>query len=293
MSFLLVDSITKLRPAKFISGIKYISPQEPYLDYDENHKPCFINSLIGEALGQLAAWNVMMNCGFTKRPVAGIAKSAELLGHAYVGETIFLESFIDVLDDDAVQYHSIASVGLEPIFKIEGALGPLLPMTDFIDTIAVRKQFAQIYQAGVSLKSASTIKPIDTAPRLSFNFDHIRTHIPGLEIIAEKFIDPSSPYFTDHFPLKPVLPMTLLLEYKLQLAREFIRAIPLHTNYRISKLANIKMGNFIYPHDTIVCTLKLKKCDNDELVLACRTDVAGKRACIADIIMKKYAEELL
>ena len=52
------------------------------------------------------------------------------------------------VDDRAVQYHSVARVGEELIFSIEGALGPLLPMADFIDTDEIRRQFTEIYHPG-------------------------------------------------------------------------------------------------------------------------------------------------
>ena len=45
---------------------------------------------------------------------------------------------------------------------------------------------------------------------------------PGISLIAEKRVTRAAPYFPDHFPNKPVLPMTVLLECKLNLAREFI-----------------------------------------------------------------------
>ena len=65
-----------------------------------------------------------------------------------MGETLLLESFIDHLDDQAVQYHSIARIQDEVIFTIDGALGPLLPLEDFIDPIEVRRQFSEIDRPG-------------------------------------------------------------------------------------------------------------------------------------------------
>ena len=108
---------------------------------DEGYKFFLIPTLVGETLGQLAAWNVMFSNDFTRRPVAGIAASAKLMRYVYVGETILLESFIDHLDETVVQYHSIARVNDEEVFLLRGALGPLLPMQDFIDTTVVKQQF--------------------------------------------------------------------------------------------------------------------------------------------------------
>ncbi len=160
----------QLSPGKFIRGIKHITHNDTYLCSDEQGRFCFISSLIGETLGQLAAWNVMFSNDFTLRPVAGLASSAKLHRPAYIGETLLLESFIDNLDESAVQYHSVARVGDEIVFTIDGALGPLLPMNDFIDEKIVRQQFAEIDRSGEwppvlsskqeSLSDASPLRPI-------------------------------------------------------------------------------------------------------------------------------------
>ena len=65
-----------------------------------------------------------------------------------MGDTLLLESYIDSLNDVAVQYHSVASVNHEVVFTIDGALGQLLPMDDFIGQDEVRRQFAEINRPG-------------------------------------------------------------------------------------------------------------------------------------------------
>ena len=87
-----------------------------------------MSALIGETLGQMTAWAVMNQNDFRLRPVAGIVESVILQRAAYVGETLELESWIDALDDTAVQYHGEVRVGSELIFRLEGALGPMLPI---------------------------------------------------------------------------------------------------------------------------------------------------------------------
>src|ERR1700761_1920793 len=106
MRFLFVDRILELIPAVSIKGIKHVTADDYYLCHDEAERLCFIPSLIGETLGQLAALNAMASCDFTGRPVAGVVSSASLYRNAYVGETIFLESFIEKLDSSAVHYNS-------------------------------------------------------------------------------------------------------------------------------------------------------------------------------------------
>ncbi|MCX7117019.1 MAG: hydroxymyristoyl-ACP dehydratase, partial [Legionellales bacterium] len=225
MRFLFVDRITALSVGQSIRGIKHITPDDHFLVYDESGKLSFVSTFIGEALGQLAAWNVMCAHDFLLRPVAGIANSARLYRPAFVGETLQLESQIDALDDTVVQYHSTAKVGDETIFTIDGALGPLLPMEDFIDRHEILRQFAEIHRPfaeGPLVKNASeSLIPTEIRTTPTFGFDRLLFSEPGVSLCAEKGITRAAAYFPDHFPNKPVLPMTVLLECQINLAREF------------------------------------------------------------------------
>ena len=230
MRFLFVDKILQLVPGEVIRGIKHVTPDDSYLVQDETGRACFASSLIGETLGQLAAWNVMVANDFKFRPVAGVVASARLFRPAYLGDTLLLESFIDHLDESAVQYHSIARVGDETVFTVDGALGPLLPMATFIDDHDVRGQFAEINRPGdwSTPSSSSSQNPNSTlwseAHTLAtcLRFDRLLASEPGIAMTAEKRISRAAPYFPDHFPNNPVLPMTVLLECKLHLAKIFL-----------------------------------------------------------------------
>ncbi|ETO94235.1 hydroxymyristoyl-ACP dehydratase [Legionella oakridgensis] len=291
MRFLFVDRIMQLSPGEMVKGIKYIAHDEHYLCRDPLGRLCFIPSLIGETLGQLAAWNVMVCNNFTHRPVAGIVGSAHVHRPVYVGETILLESFIDSLDDAAVRYHSIARVGDEIVFHIEDALGPLLPMAEFIEPTEVRQQFAEINHPGewslsnISQMIANRPPKISSGHIAPLEFDHLINCQPGQSITAEKKISCEAPYFPDHFPNKPVLPMTILLECKLNLARLFLEKSQWVDKYQIRELRKIKMNEFVYPGDVLLCHLKVKQQQEDELILSYRSEVDGRRVCVLDVVM--------
>lgn len=291
MRFLFVDRIMELSPGKYTRGVKHITQDDAYLCPDREGKLCFIPSLIGETLGQLAAWNVMLSNDFTRRPVAGIASKARLIRPAYVGETLLLESFIDSLDDTAVQYHSIARVGEEVIFTLDGALGPLLPMADFIDIDEVRQQFNELDRPGhwpppLSATAGSALPLASPIERIApMAFDRIIACEPAATLSAEKCITRAAPYFPDHFPKKPVLPMTVLLECKLNLAYEFVKRSNFNQAYQVSELRRIKMSDFIMPGDVIVCHLQVKQETDNELILNYRTELEGKRVCVLELLM--------
>lgn len=271
-------------------GIKHITPDDAYLCQDEQGRLCFIPSLIGETLGQLAAWNVMLYKDFRVRPVAGVVASASLHRPAYVGETLLLESFIDSIDDGAVYYHSVARVADELVFSVEGALGPLLPMVDFIDEQLVRQQFAEINRPGDWPPDLVSGSEFELQPQLppvlpSMHFDRILASEPGVSLTAEKRITRAAPYFPDHFPNNAVLPMTILLECKMNLAREFIARAAYEVRYEISELRKIKMNEFVHPGDVITTQVKVKQQDAKRLVLSYRSEVDSKRVCVLDVIM--------
>jgi 3-hydroxymyristoyl/3-hydroxydecanoyl-(acyl carrier protein) dehydratase len=293
MRFLFVDRILKLLPGESVRGIKHITSDDIYLCPDKKGRLCFIPSLIGETLGQLAAWNVMFTKDFTLRPVAGVVSSARLHRPAYVGETLLLESIIETLDDRAVQYYSVAYVGKEVVFSIDGAIGPLLPTATFIEEHEVRRQFAEINRPGegwheemTEAKAALACQTkLATPIPPSMSFDRILASEPGQSLSAEKRITLASSYFADHFPNKPVLPLSVLLQCKLNLAYEFVARASFALSYQISEFRKIKMHDFVHPGDIVVCHVKVKQQDAQQLILSYRSEVDGKRVCVLEIVM--------
>lgn len=291
MRFLFVDRILQLSPGKLARGIKHVTRDDAYLCQNEEGRYCFIPSLIGETLGQLAAWSVMAANDFRLRPVAGVVASARLHRPAYVGETLLLESVIESFDDKAVQYNSVARVGTELVFTIEGALGPMLPMNEFIDQNLVHHQFNEINRPGDWPQSENRTPDCElatTMPTLAtpvMHFDRILDSEPGVSLRAEKCIMRGASYFPDHFPNKPVLPLTVLLESKMNLAREFLARASFGQGYKVSELRKIKMSAFVYPGDVLNCEVKVKQQNEHQLILSYRSEVDGKRVCVLELVM--------
>lgn len=294
MSFLFVDRITDLSPGEFARGLKHVTQDDLYLDADPQGRACFLSSLIGETLGQLAAWNVMSHNRFSLRPVAGVVASAILHRPVYVGETIALEAHIDSLDDRAVLYHGQATVQGEPVFTLDGALGPLLPMTDFIALETVKQQFQQVYRPFETAQThaESIFEPMPFPAQAAMlklpklGYDHLLQHTQGVELLAEKRISRAAPWFPDHFPNRPVLPMTILLECKLNLARWFVSQAGFATNYQIRELRKVKMNEFVQPGDVIRTQLKVKAQDEQQLILSFRSEVDGQRVCVLEMLLQ-------
>ena len=79
--------------------------------------------------------------------------------------------------------------------------------------------------------------------------------------------------------------MTVLLECKLNLAREFVARAGYKNHYLIKELRKIKMNEFVLPGDVLVCDVKVKQHTEDELVLTFRSEVDGKRVCVVDVVL--------
>jgi 3-hydroxymyristoyl/3-hydroxydecanoyl-(acyl carrier protein) dehydratase len=291
MRFLFVDQILKRNHPRHIAGLKHITIDDPYLcNYKDGSSLCFMPSLIGETIGQLAAWQVMHEQEFKRRPVAGVVAQACIYKPAFVGDTLFIECEIDAVDEVAVEYHGQASVNGELVFKVDGAIGPMLPMQQFIDEAVVRQQFQEINRPieddlpAYINRFAEFSRPVVDKPSYRLQFDGLVSMLPGESCRAFKKITRAAIYLADHFPNKPVLPLTVLLECKSHLAQTFLQESAWKSNYQLVRMERIKMSEFVEPGDVIETELVVKKRKDSELVLHCRSYVGQKRVCVVDLV---------
>lgn len=289
MRFLFVDQILNRQHPQKITGVKHITPDDPFLcKIPESDQYCFIPTLIGETVGQLAAWHVMQQNQFSLRPVAGVVAEAILHRPAFVGQTLLLECDIVSHDEVAVEYHGNASVNGQLVFSVNGAIGPMLPMEQFIDKKIVQQQFLEIDRPGsledLHFYQADSLVHSGASQEYFMQFDGVYDMQAKKSCKAFKKISRSSGYFADHFPNKPVLPLTVLLECKRRLAQEFLLASGWFSHYQLLKMEKIKMSDFVQPGDVIQTELIVKKVSDEQLVLHLRTFLPNKRICVVDLV---------
>ncbi|MDQ5884436.1 MAG: Hydroxymyristoyl-ACP dehydratase [Pseudomonadota bacterium] len=289
MRFLFVDQILNREHPNKITGVKHITPEDSFLcKIPESDQYCFIPTLVGETVGQLAAWHIMQQNNFTLRPVAGVVAEAILHQPAYVGQTLLLECEIVSHDEVAVEYHGHASVNGELVFSVNGAIGPMLPMEQFIDKKSVQQQFLEIDRPGtledLLFYPADSVIAAAECQEYLMQFDKVYDIHPKKSCKAFKKISRSSLYFADHFPNKPVLPLTVLLECKRRLAQDFLFASEWFSKYRLLRMEKIKMSDFVQPGDVIQTELMVKKISSDQLILHLRTFLPNKRICVVDLV---------
>lgn len=290
MSFLFVDRITDLKVGQRVQGIKHVTADDRYVMPMGGTEYVFMPSIIGETLGQLGAWCVMLGNDFTLRPVAGVVSAVHIHRPVWVGETLFLDTIIDDVDDKAVSYHAKAYVGDEVVFSIDNAIGPMLPMEQFIASDEVKRQFHSIYRP---LDEAQTLELSSAAvewnhevtrPCAHATFDRIVERESGQSIIAQKYVSLAAPYFQDHFPRKPVLPLTILLNCKLAMAKQLVDEAMPEANFVASTVRKVKMSDFVSPGDVVTSKLSVKQQSPQGIVVSMRSEVGGKRVCVGEAI---------
>ncbi len=240
--------------------------------------------IVGEALGQLGAWVVMAANDFTLRPVAGLVGDVSILDQARRGDMLLLDTTIDSVNREAVVYHAVATVGGVRVLTLENALGPLLPMEQFSDPDEVRAQFRAIDRPGraAELAEAPPDPAIDAAAGSpDYSFDRVLSRERGKQVVAVKRIPDAAPFFNDHFPRKPVFPLSLLLECLLQLGAELLdEETP--GPPRPVRICNVKMSQFVPPGKSLVAKVRVRDRSDQRARLRFRCEVDGRRVCIAE-----------
>ncbi|TNF75531.1 MAG: hydroxymyristoyl-ACP dehydratase [Acidobacteria bacterium] len=287
--FHFVDRILQLEPGKHTLGVRHITDSDPFLLSRIEGRPLLAPSIIGEALGQLGAWNVMAANGFTLRPVAGIARNIRILGEAGPGDTLVLDTTIQSVDDEIVTYYSVATVQGAEVLIIEEGLGPFLPLEQFNDPGEVSQHFDRIHRPGSvadALEEGPSARSAAQAESTWLELDEILSWESGQEAAASKRVADDWPLFDDHFPRKHVLPLSMLVQGLLGLGERLLAdgssassGIPL----RPKRLRSVKMSQFVEPGQTVVAKARVKERADRQARLTFRCEVDGKRVCIAEI----------
>lgn len=291
MSFLFVDRILELDD-KQTRGIKFVTPSDEYLIRNPQGEIVLMPAIIGETLGQMCAWNAMQQLDFKVRPVAGMAGEVKLLGEAKIGDCIELSSEIVRVDTESVHYHAEASVAGKVIFQMLDSFGPMLPMETFIDEETIKSQFEKVYRPGEFnpiTESYLNFHEDIPCPDACEGYDKILAWEVGEKVVAVKHISQQARYFSDHFPRKPVFPLTLLLNANIQLAHYYLRENLGHQSVALLNqvtLRKIKMTRFVHPGDDLVTTMTIKECQSDYVSVQFRSELAGKRVAVVAVEFK-------
>jgi 3-hydroxymyristoyl/3-hydroxydecanoyl-(acyl carrier protein) dehydratase len=242
-AFSFVDRIHAIQPGVRIRG-SYAIP---------GGLATFSASLVAEAVGQLAAWAVMAAQDFRSRPVAGLAASIELLAPVRPGQVLELAAELETMDAQAVAYGGTAYAGGIPVIRIENCVGPMLPIEEFDDPQAMRERFTLLQGAGAMPGAFGGVS--------SLAFDRTDGE-PGRCLRATLRVPTSAPFFGDHFPRRPVLPGTLLMNSNLELAATLGAQLPPPApggRWALRGMSDVKLRAFTPPGETLEVEVRLNQ----------------------------------
>jgi 3-hydroxymyristoyl/3-hydroxydecanoyl-(acyl carrier protein) dehydratase len=228
-------------------------------------------ALLAEAVGQLAAWAAMSAVNFERRPVAGIAGAVEFLAPVRPGQTLELEADLESVDAEAVAYGGSAYINGTPALRLEGCVGPMLPLEEFEDPHAARERFALLRGPGAEPGGFRGIPALTLDRTVGKN---------GESLSATLKVPGAAPLFADHFPRRPVFPGTLLMHMNLQLAVELAKEIPPSANgepWMLRRVSNVKLRAFIPPGDTLELEAKLMERLEDSATIGIETRKEKRR----------------
>jgi len=239
-AFSFVDRITSIGSSGQIKG-SFLIPA---------HLEFFPQSLVAEAIGQLAAWYAMSSLNFERRPVAALAGATTYHSEARPGERLSLEAIIESCDNESVSYSGVATADERLILALVDCSGAMLPQQEFDDPETISQQFKLLETTGAKenrLTKAPCILPTD------LQSDALGT-LEGSLIIPSQ-----ADFFADHFPNKPVFPATLLMHALSSMVIEQINCIPSalpnqpanQPQLAISSMTRVKVRSWIAPGDKV------------------------------------------
>jgi len=256
-AFTFVDRITSFEPGTAARGSFHIPADVG----------TFPLSLVAEATGQLAAWAAMAKQDFRVRPVAGVAHETLYLGVARPGDLLETEVRIDSCDDEAVSYQGLARIGGAIVLELRDCVGPMLPAGDFDEPEAMRGFLAVLLGSGAPADRFRGVPGLPLAPLAAE---------PGFAA-ARLDVPVDAPYFADHFPRRPVLPGTLLLDCMMHVAAGVVAASRPGRTPVARKVSDVKLRAFTEPGATLELRATLETTEGDTMIARLEARAEGQK----------------
>jgi 3-hydroxymyristoyl/3-hydroxydecanoyl-(acyl carrier protein) dehydratase len=270
-AFSFVDRITSLHDRTQIHG-SFVIPADWH---------AFPLALVGEAVGQLAAWAAMAAVDFTCRPVAGLAGCVELLRQPRAGQTLVLAADLHHVDAESVEYGGTAHADDQLVLRLGDCVGPMVPLADFDDPQALRARFEQLCATGSGPRRFPPLPPL-TLDRTGGD--------AGQRVSAGFQVPSEAPLFADHFPRRPVFPGSLLMHMNLQLGALLAKQIPAPAaggRWVPSTIQDMKLRSFIPPGAALQLDARLKRQSPDSASLILETRMAKDLIATASLVLNR------
>jgi 3-hydroxymyristoyl/3-hydroxydecanoyl-(acyl carrier protein) dehydratase len=266
-AFSFVDRITSIDRNGEIKGYFRIPK---HLDH-------FPQSLVAEAIGQLAAWFAMSTLNFTSRPVAALAGEIKYYKESKPGQILSLIAKIESCDYDFVTYSGIAFSGGHLLLELKDCTGVMLPQAEFDDPKVVENQFYLLKTIG-GRENRLAVAPYILG--IDMHSDTVGT-LEGSLIIPKQ-----ADFFVDHFPRKPVFPATLLIYALTSMVMENTNSItsrPSTVKVSISAIRKVKVRSWISPGEHVRLKAKALPAESTPNSLELTANLSGKLVASATL----------
>jgi 3-hydroxymyristoyl/3-hydroxydecanoyl-(acyl carrier protein) dehydratase len=276
-AFSFVDRITSIGDSGIIQGTFRIPA---HLDW-------FPQSLVAEAIGQLAAWYAMSHIDFAGRPVAALAGQTRYFSDGLPGELLSLEARIDSCDTDSVSYSGSACVDERLVLELKDCSGAMLPQEEFDDPRCLEQQFQLLKTIGA--KESRLIQLPAILPL------HLEADARGI-VESDLIIPDQADFFHDHFPKKPVFPATLLMHALSSMLTEQINRSDRGSESSrpaITAIRRVKVRSWIAPGDRVRLRAEglVPEAATKEIKLSARVGDKLVASAVAELATKAVALE--
>ena len=144
-------------------------------------------------------------------------------------------------------------------------------------------------ESGDQRPERADLQPPDQLPhRFPFILvDRVLVREPGVRVVAEKLVSATEPYFSGHFPGRPLVPGVLMLEMLAQ-AGGFLEADPLGD--RAIFLAGVQDARFkapAFPGDRLTLEVQFEASFAGMTRIVGRVSCEGRELCTAKLLVKK------
>lgn len=261
MRFLFVDKVTSM-DGKNINGSKTFAKDEAMQYQEGPRKGEIASGVISEAIGQLVSWLAIRDNNFTGRPVFLFADKISIKKKVMAGETVELKGEINRTDEQSFVFSGTAYVNGVEVQSIHQCNGFQMPLADLEDP-EVTKQRLHDLQTSKGLVLQDDGRKFDMAELV----DSVDEMVVGESIVARKKFTGDEPFFADHFPRFPVVPIVMINEMIGRVASRMLTdgkdpLVP------VREVKNIKIKSFVRPGDE--CQIVLKR-DHSEALPGCAT----------------------
>ena len=266
LSFHLVDRIDELEPERSARGRLAVPAS---ID-------AFPACLGVEAIGQLAAWVAMQRASFERRPVAARADDVRVFGSVSPGDLLELEIRVKSCKSVAIAYEGEGSVGGRRLVELRGAVGAMLPMSEFESPESARARFEALRTDGLPTR--------EFPGRAAFAPRVLSRKVVEGRVEVELEAAPPGPLYADHFERRPVYPATLLLDAQLRLALALEPALAAAAVDDVpagSRLRHVKVRSFTPPGGRVVAVAE-RAPGAGEIELSAHAD--GRRVSSATLV---------